>query len=257
MRAKEAPFEFKPIMLISTLGLVLLIWFAFWADIRFDLNMRNLGIFPRRLEGLAGIVFTPLVHKDLGHIANNSISLLALLSMLFYFYQKISWKVLFWGVVLSGLATWLIGRPAYHIGASGVVYVMVSFLFFKGIYSKYYRLIALSLIVVFLYGGLLWYVFPIDPKISWEGHLSGFFVGFLLAVLIKSRVEPEKKYKWEQEDYKEEDDPFLRHFDEDGNFIEHLPEELEETTTEELPKEEPYVQIKYIFKRTKKDETND
>lgn len=236
-------------MLVATLGLVLVVWIAYWADLRFGLRMRNLGIFPRTPEGLLGVIFTPFVHKDLGHIANNSISLLALLSMLFYFYERISWKVLFWGVVLSGLATWAIGRPAYHIGASGVVYVLVSFLFFKGIFSKFYRLIALSMVVVFLYGGLLWYVFPIDPKISWEGHLSGFFVGFALAALIKSRVVRDAKYIWEDENYNEEEDPFLQHFDEDGNFIERLPEEqVPESEISDKPNK-PKIVIRYTYKK--------
>ncbi|MEP2937680.1 MAG: rhomboid family intramembrane serine protease [Gilvibacter sp.] len=237
-------------MLIATLGLVLFIWIAYWADLRFGLRMRNLGIFPRTAEGLLGVIFTPLVHKDLGHISNNSISLLALLYMLFYFYERISWKVLFWGVLLSGLATWAIGRPAYHIGASGVVYVLVSFLFFKGIFSKFYRLIALSMVVVFLYGGLLWYVFPIDPKISWEGHLSGFFVGFVLAAVIKSRVVRDTKYVWEDENYIEDDDPFLQHFDEDGNFIEKLPEEELPEVDPQESQPKPKVVIKYSFKKS-------
>ena len=239
-------------MLVATLGLVLLIWIAFWADIRFGLKMRNLGILPRTAEGLLGVIFTPFIHKDLGHISNNSISLLALLFMLFYFYERISWKVLFWGVVLSGLATWVIGRPAYHIGASGVVYVLVSFLFFKGIFSKYYRLIALSLVVVFLYGGLLWYVFPIDPKISWEGHLSGFFVGFALAALITSKVPRDNKYAWEDENYSEEDDPFLQQFDDDGNFIETPPEEVALEQAASAQSTAPKLVIRYEYKKTKK-----
>jgi membrane associated rhomboid family serine protease len=228
MRQIEYPsvFEFRRIAI--AVGLVMLLWIALWADLRFDLNLRSLGVYPRTAEGLKGIFLTPFIHKDLSHLTNNSISLVALLWFLFYFYPKAAWKVLFWGIVLSGLGTWLIGRPAFHIGASGVVYMLVSFLFFKGVFSGYYRLIALSLIVVFLYGGLLWYVFPIDPKISWEGHLSGFFVGFVFAGLVKSGVVRDYHYPWEHPEFDPTKDPFMRRFDEQGNFVPDEPESIEE-----------------------------
>ena len=94
--------------------------------------------------------------------------------------------------------------------------------FFKGVFTKHYRLTALSLFVVFIYGSLLWYIFPIKDDISWEGHLSGFVTGVLLAIFIKAKIPSIKKYAWEHEDYNEEDDEFLKHFDEDGNFIENI-----------------------------------
>ena len=106
-----------------------------------------------------------------------------------------------------------------------MIYMLAGFLFFKGIFSRYYRLVALSLIVVFLYGGLLWYVAPIDPKISWEGHLSGLLTGFVFSLIYKKDIAVSPKYEWEKDTYKEEDDPFMKHFDENGNFIENLPEE--------------------------------
>ena len=123
----------------------------------------------------------------------------------------------------------MIGRPSYHIGASGLIYVLASFIFFKGIFTKHFRLVALSLVVVFLYGGLLWYIFPIKDGISWEGHLAGFVTGLFLAIFLKTTVPPLKKYAWEKEGYKEEEDEFLKHFDEDGNFIENKPEESEDS----------------------------
>ncbi len=118
----------------------------------------------------------------------------------------------------------MIGRPANHIGASGVIYLLASFLFFKGIFSRYYRLIAISFIVVFLYGGLLWFVVPIEPGISWEGHLSGLLVGLVFALLYKENIAEPPKFEWEKPDYNQEDDPFMKHFDENGNFIEMPPD---------------------------------
>jgi hypothetical protein len=142
---------------------------------------------------------------------------------LFYFYPKASKSVIIWGIILSGLLTWLIGRPSYHIGASGLVYVLASFLFFKGILSKYYRLVALSLSVVFIYGSLIWGLFPIKEGMSWEGHLSGFIVGFLFAIVFKTNYR-KPKYEWENKNYKEEEDEFMQQFDEHGNFSPKDPE---------------------------------
>lgn len=198
---------------------------VFWAEIRFNLDFNYLGIYPRKITGLIGIITGPFIHGNLKHLFNNSMPLLVLTTALFYFYRNIRWKVLFTGLIVCGVFTWVIGRPSLHIGASGVVYMLAAFLFFKGIFSKQYQLTALSLVVVFLYGGLLWYVMPIDPKISWEGHLSGFVVGLILALVFKGNPVENKKYAWERDDYNPEEDEFLQQFDDDGNFIERIPEE--------------------------------
>ena len=159
------------------------------------------------------------------HLYNNTIPLGLLLASLFYFYRDVALKVLLIGALVSGLVAWCIGRPSYHIGASGIIYLLASFIFFKGIFAKYYRLVALSLIVVFIYGSLLWYIFPTKKGISWEGHLGGFLTGLAMAFLVKTKVPSSKKYAWEHEDYDVEEDQFLKHFDAEGNFIEHLEAE--------------------------------
>ena len=174
--------------------------------------------------------------------------LLVLSTALFYFYRSIRWKVLLYGMLLTGIVTWLIGRPALHIGASGVVYMLASFLFFKGVFSKHFRLIALSLVVVFLYGSLLWYLFPINPEISWEGHLSGFLVGLVFALLFRKNPISQRKYDWEYEDYNAEEDVFLQHFDENGNFV---PASEREVKDEELDEDIPKTVI-YTFRTSKK-----
>ncbi|MGB7786795.1 MAG: rhomboid family intramembrane serine protease [Salinimicrobium sp.] len=224
MKHKD-PFVFTTGTLGYPLAFVLLIWLVFWAEVRFGFNFNTFGIYPRTIKGLRGILFSPFVHSDLEHIFHNTVPLFVLSMSLFYFYRKISWQVLFYGLLLTGILTWAIGRPSYHIGASGIIYMLAGFLFFKGIFSKYYRLVALSLIVVFLYGGLLWYVAPIDPHISWEGHLSGLISGLLFAVVYRKDIAKAPKYEWERDSYKEEDDPFMKHFDKDGNFIEDPDED--------------------------------
>lgn len=241
--------KFTPDVLAYPLLFVLLLWLVFWIEVRFNVNFNYLGLYPKKIEGLRGVLFAPFIHSGIEHLFNNSVPLLVLTMALFYFYRRIRWKIIIFGVLLTGILTWLIGRPAIHIGASGVVYMLTAFLFFKGIFSRQFQLIALAFVVVFLYGGLLWYVFPIDPKISWEGHLSGFAVGLLFAIIFKSEALPQKKYEWEREDYDPADDPFLRHFDEDGNFIETIPEEDDEA--EELP--EKSYRITYTLRRKPRD----
>ncbi len=225
---------------------VLIIWIVFWFEVRFGYSFNSFGVYPRTFTGLRGIIFSPFIHSDIEHLYHNTIPLFVLTVVLFYFYRIISWKVIFYGILLSGFLTWCIGRPANHIGASGLIYVLMSFTLFKGIFAKHYRLLALSLLIIFLYGSMIWYVFPIKENMSWEGHLSGLIVGLFFAIIFRKSISKPKKYAWEQDDYNEEDDPFLKHFDEDGNFIETIEsDEVEEK--EESPK------IKYYFKRDNKD----
>ncbi len=213
----QLKFSFS--MIGVPLVFVIFIWIIYWMEIRFKINLNIYGIYPRQVEGLSGILFGPFIHGSLKHLFNNSVPLLVLSTALFYFYYDIRWKVLLYGLLLTGVATWLIGRPSWHIGASGIVYMLTSFLFFKGIFSKQFQLTALALVVVFLYGSLLWYVFPVNPEISWEGHLSGFFVGLLFAFLFKTNPVENKKYDWERKDFDPDKDPFIKQFDEKGNFI--------------------------------------
>jgi membrane associated rhomboid family serine protease len=241
---KKNELYFSKEVLIYPLLFLLSIVMVFWIESQFNYNFNFLGIFPRKLEGLKGILFGPFIHGDTKHLFNNSIPLLILTSALFYFYRSIRWKVLLYGLLLTGFFTWIIGRPSLHIGASGVIYMLTAFLMFRGILSKQYQLTALSFGVIFLYGSFIWYIFPTDPKISWEGHLSGFLVGLVFALIFNKQNLPKKKYLWEREDYNPDNDPFMKNFDEDGNFIEPIPD------VEEIEPKKVVPSIKYVFKKT-------
>ncbi|SDI12663.1 rhomboid family intramembrane serine protease [Winogradskyella thalassocola] len=249
--SKPQHFKYSNNIVIYPLMILFVNWLVFWYQIRIDSGIKAFGIRPQKLEGLIGIVTSPFLHGDINHIYNNSIPLFVLTVALFYFYSKIAWKVIGFGVVLSGFMTWLIASSGNHIGASGLVYVLVSFIFFKGIFAKHYRLIALSLVVIFLYGSMIWYVFPIKSGMSWEGHLSGLITGLVFALIFRKQVAKPDRYKWEQPDYNEDDDPFMKHFDENGNFIELEPEvEIENESELEIEPEINQAQtINYIFKK--------
>jgi len=221
----QQSFRFSTGVIGYPIAFVLLIWIVFWIEIRFGYRFNTLGVFPRTVSGLRGVVFSPFIHGSLEHLYHNSTPLLVLSTALFYFYRPIAWKVILLGILFSGLFTWGIGSAGYHIGASGLIYVLMSFMLFKGIFSKHYRLTALSFLVIFLYGSMLWYVFPIKENMSWEGHLSGLLVGFIFALVFKTSIAKPPKYVWEQEHYDESEDPFLQQFDAEGNFIEMSEED--------------------------------
>lgn len=190
---------------------ILVIWMLYFIEIKFGYNFNKYGVFPREFKGLRGVFFTHFIHSNTLHLFNNSIPLFVLLLSIFMFYKEVALKVLVYGALLTGFLTWIIARESYHIGASGVVYLLFSFVFFSGLFKKHFRLVAVSLIVIFLYGSMIWYVLPIKEGMSWEGHLSGFLVGLAFAFLYKNigiqKIEP----------YFEET-AFDLLFDENGNY---------------------------------------
>ena len=167
----------------------------------FGLNMTHLGIFPLTLKGFPGIFLSPLIHADFKHLFNNSLPLFLLGTALFYFYSPIALKISLWTWLLTGLFVWIAGRTSWHIGASGLVYGLASFLFFSGIIRKYYRLVALSLLIVFLYGSMVWGIFPdIYKNVSWESHMLGFISGIVLAIAYRREGPQEPVYDWMEEE---------------------------------------------------------
>ncbi|MDY6802039.1 MAG: rhomboid family intramembrane serine protease [Bacteroidota bacterium] len=184
---------------------LLLIWLIKIIEVTLHLNFTFLGIFPLRIKGLIGIVTAPLIHSDFQHLAANSLPLLILGAGLFYFYQNIAGKVFLLIYLISNIWIWFGARYAYHIGASGIIYGMASFLFFSGVIRKNVKLMAISLLVVFLYGSMVWGLLPIQPHVSWESHLMGAIAGLVLAFYYRDRGPKRKIYSWEFEEEEEDD----------------------------------------------------
>lgn len=141
-----------------------------------------MGIVPREISSLSGIFTAHFIHGNLIHLIANSSGLLILGFIFLTVEGSRSFLILLILMLLGGLGTWIIGRShTVHIGSSGVVYSLIAYLLFLGIFSRKVKLIAISFVVFFLYGGAIWGILPSSPYISWEGHLSGFVAGIVVS----------------------------------------------------------------------------
>jgi len=190
------------ISLYIALFVLALMWFVFFLDFTFELELYHFGIFPLHTKGLIGIIAAPFIHSthDIAHIFNNSLPTLVLIWLLFYHYRTIATRVFLIIYLLTGIATWLLARESYHIGMSGVIYGLTSFLVFSGFFRKNMRVAAVSLFVIFIYGSLVWGIFPMQENISWEGHALGLFAGIIVAVLFKYQGPQPQKMRYELEE---------------------------------------------------------
>lgn len=183
---------------------VFFMWLVKIIEVLFGIDLTRFGIYPLTERGLYGILFSPFIHADFAHLFNNTLPLFFLSVALFYFYSQVAVKVFVWTYILTGFLVWVAGRDAFHIGASGLVYGLASFLFFSGIIRRYFRLIALSLLIVFLYGSMVWGLFPgVYKNVSWESHMLGFFSGVVLAVSFRNQGPQRPVYEWMEEDEEE------------------------------------------------------
>ncbi len=168
-------YSFIPFVLVLAMYIVKTIEYVIDAD------FHKFGIFPKLFIGLKGIMFAPFVHVSFTHLYSNTIPFFLLFTAILYFYRNIAFKVIFIMWMLTGIGVWLGGRPYWHIGASGLIYAFASFLFFAGLLNKNRNLIAVSLLVSFLYGGIVWGIFPQKERISWESHFFGFLSGIIMS----------------------------------------------------------------------------
>ncbi|RLZ12015.1 rhomboid family intramembrane serine protease [Faecalibacter macacae] len=210
-------YPFPKKTLVIPVFLIGLIWSVFLFEYS-GLGLNDCyGVVPRTFFGLKGILLSPLFHSGFPHLISNTFPLFFLSFLTLLMYDRLAYYVLIFGWLLSGILLWLIGNPPFmdsvagcHIGASGIVYMLASFILFSGLIRKERGLMAISAIVILLYGGMFWGVIPEellpdfnlgDNSISWEGHLSGFIVGAFFAYLFR-KVGPQKqKAKWEDENY--------------------------------------------------------
>jgi len=184
---------------------LLLMWLVKIIEVNFQISFVSYGVFPQTIDGLKGILFSPFIHKDFTHLINNSYPILILGGMLFSIYRKIATQLFVWLYFIAGFWLWVIGRPSFHIGASGLIYALASFLLVSGIIRKNPRLTAVSMLVIFLYGSMIWGLLPTKEPISWEGHLSGFIAGIIVAIFYKNEGPKPKKYQWEIDEEVEEE----------------------------------------------------
>ena len=183
---------------------ILVLFVVEWIEHTYGMRFSKYGVLPRTLEGLKGVLLSPFIHSDWKHFTNNALPLFVLTATLGFFYKGIAKEVFLWSWLMSGLWLWAIGRPSFHIGASGLLYALASFLFFSGFIRKHTKLMSISMFVVFLYGGMVWGIFPMKKYISWEGHLAGALAGLILAYWFKDNGPPKQVYQYEIDELLEE-----------------------------------------------------
>jgi membrane associated rhomboid family serine protease len=171
---------------ILPLRLVFIMWLLFFLYLRLGWPIQQFGIVPRTVRGLIGIVAGPLLHENIIHLVSNTIPLLFLGGVLFYFYPSLGKKVFLRGYFWTNILVWIFARPATHLGASGLVYALAFFLIFFGFFKHDFTSLVISVVILLLYGGLFYGVIPGDPHVSWESHFAGALVGIFSAVSYSS-----------------------------------------------------------------------
>lgn len=184
--------KFREAVLYS-ISFIMLLWLVKAIEVATSMELGFLGILPRTLIGTVGIFTAPLIHGDLLHLLSNSFPLLLLGIGVIYFYNKIALEVIAWIYLLTGISVWLLARAHYHIGASGLVYGLLTFLFFSGIFRRDSKSVSVSLIIIFMYSGMIMGVFPLNQDISWESHLMGSLAGIFCAIYFRRSGLPAVK----------------------------------------------------------------
>jgi membrane associated rhomboid family serine protease len=174
--------------------IILVLWVIQIFQTVLGLNFGGLGVYPRRIEGLKGIFASPFIHasKDFMHLIHNSVPLFVSMSLILFFFKKVAYKSIFLIYLMTGTAVWLFGRSVFHIGASGVVYGFVSFIFWNGVFRRNGKSIVLALIILLLYSGMFLGLVPNQPGISWESHLMGAIVGIIVSYLFRHDLETDE-----------------------------------------------------------------
>jgi membrane associated rhomboid family serine protease len=160
---------------------VILLFTVFFSEILIGIDLSFLGVYPRSIQGIPGIIFAPILHGSYAHLLSNAIPLLLLGAVLFYFYNKIAVRVFFMCYIPTGILVWLFAQPNYHIGASGLIYGIAFFLMTFGVFRKDFTSLIISIMIVFFYGSMVYGIFPNQPGVSWESHFFGALMGLVSA----------------------------------------------------------------------------
>lgn len=203
---KETEKKIFKYSFLIPLSIVIIFWVVKLIENLYQLDFTTFGILPLQPEGLPGILLSPFIHSSYKHLLSNSIPFLILTFALLYFYRNLAYRIFLLIYILSGICVWLGGRDAWHIGASGIVYGLASFLFFSGVFRRDVNLLTIGIIVVFLYGSMFWGIFPIKPEISWESHLWGAVSGLLLAFYYRHQGPVRPIPSWENEPEEDNED---------------------------------------------------
>ncbi|NBB91571.1 MAG: rhomboid family intramembrane serine protease [Gammaproteobacteria bacterium] len=184
-----------------TAGFVAVMWAVFLFDSLTGLDLIRFGLRPREGVGLLGLATTPLLHAHLAHIASNTLPLFIGGVAMLFLYPNSALRSLPVMYVGSAALAWMFARPSVHIGASGLIYAILAFVFVSGILKRDLRSVGVSLMIWFLYGSMLWGVLPGAGSSSWELHASGMLIGVILAFVYRDHdLPPLKRYEWEWEE---------------------------------------------------------
>jgi membrane associated rhomboid family serine protease len=168
-------------------GTLAVFWAVFLVNTVLGGSLLTLGVIPRTMIGLRGILVAPFLHGSLNHLVANSIPFLALGWMVMLRDERHFIPVTLAGMIGSGLAAWLLGAPgSVHIGASGVIFGYLGFLMLTGWYTRSFVSILLSVIVTLFWGSLVFGIMPGEPGISWQSHIGGFLGGVLAARALRT-----------------------------------------------------------------------
>ncbi len=248
------PFGSTKEAVVYPLLVLIVLWLVFWADHLFPAtDFYKFGVKPHDIASLKGILFMPLIHSktEIEHLINNSMPTAILLGAIIYYYRSIAGRVFLLSWIFTGIGVWVFAENnfSYHIGMSGVIYAMAGFLFTSGVLRKYLPLQAISLFVAFVYGSLIWGVFPMEPHVSWEGHLMGLLSGVILAFVYRKKGPQSPKYQFEIEKELGIEPP-----DFEGELNERIRLEEERrkaAENEERDGNEPTYQYHYVEKKKK------
>lgn len=178
--------KFKPILLI--IALLYAVWIS---DMIFPIKLNAFGLIPRSQRGLLGIITAPFLHGNLLHLNSNAIPLIVMLFTLIAFYENKVWKIVVSVTLISGILLWCFGRDANHIGASGVIYGLASYLIVNGLLERKLKSIIISIVFATTYSGLIYGMTPFTtrPGISWDGHLFGAVSGVLVSYFFSRKLK--------------------------------------------------------------------